>query len=203
MSDPVENLCSRFCRDCIHRDPNHNYCIYILNTNKRRPCPAGNGCTVKEIEMGKATIWNPETDAELLRMRADGVKIADCAEHFAVAEITVQNRLKKLGATKTVKTNKSAPKPAETADLTPNVPNPVRIETPEQDVVNHPAHYTAGGIECIDAIRAATTGLIGFEAYCTGTVIKYLWRWKHKNGLEDLRKAGVYLDWLMQEVANE
>ena len=145
--------------------------------------------------MGKATIWNPETDAELLRMRADGMKIADCADHFAVAEITVQNRLKKLGATKTVKrANKPAPEPEKTLPTEPE---------PAEDVVNHPAHYTAGGIECIDAIRAATTGLVGFEAYCTGTVLKYIWRWRRKNGIEDLRKAGVYLDWLMQEVANE
>ena len=64
---------------------------------------------------------------------------------------------------------------------------------PEDDPVNHPSHYTQGGIECIDAIKAATTGLVGFEGYCTGNIIKYLWRWKHKNGLEDLRKAGWYL----------
>ena len=68
------------------------------------------------------------------------------------------------------------------------------------DVVNHPNHYTFGGIECIDAIRAVTSGLNGFEAYCTGTVLKYLWRWKHKNGLEDLEKAEVYLRWLIEEV---
>jgi hypothetical protein len=68
------------------------------------------------------------------------------------------------------------------------------------DVVNHPNHYTFGGIECIDAIRVVTSGLSGFEAYCTGTVLKYLWRWKHKNGLEDLKKAEVYLRWLIEEV---
>ena len=56
------------------------------------------------------------------------------------------------------------------------------------------------GIECIDAIRVVTSGLSGFEAYCTGTILKYLWRWKHKNGLEDLKKAEVYLRWLIEEV---
>lgn len=68
------------------------------------------------------------------------------------------------------------------------------------DVVNHPNHYTFGSIECIDAIRVVTSGLNGFEAYCAGTVLKYLWRWKHKNGLEDLKKAEVYLRWLIEEV---
>ncbi|MCY9758950.1 DUF3310 domain-containing protein [Paenibacillus alvei] len=64
----------------------------------------------------------------------------------------------------------------------------------QNDAVNHPFHYTAGGIECIDAIEAATIQLSGIEAVCTGNAIKYLWRWKLKNGVEDLRKARFYLD---------
>ena len=67
------------------------------------------------------------------------------------------------------------------------------------DAVNHPAHYTQGSIECIDAIRVATTGLNGFEGYYTGNIMKYLWRWKLKNGVEDLEKAKWYLDRLIQE----
>ena len=67
------------------------------------------------------------------------------------------------------------------------------------DVVNHPAHYTAGGVECIDAIAAATTGLEGIEAACTANAIKYLWRWKRKNGQEDLRKARWYINHLLGE----
>lgn len=63
----------------------------------------------------------------------------------------------------------------------------------EQDVVNHPQHYTQGGIECIDALEAATTGLTGIEAVCTANAIKYLWRWKRKNGVEDLKKAVWYI----------
>ena len=66
------------------------------------------------------------------------------------------------------------------------------------DPVNHPTHYTQGGIECIDAIAAALTGLSGEEAYDTGAAIKYLWRWKHKNGAEDLKKARWYIDRLIE-----
>ena len=62
------------------------------------------------------------------------------------------------------------------------------------DNVNHPAHYTAGEIECIDAIHAAL-GPDGFRAYCLGNVIKYNWRHRLKNGAEDLRKARVYQEW--------
>ena len=66
------------------------------------------------------------------------------------------------------------------------------------DNVTHPSHYTQGGIECIDAIEAAVTGLTGMEAVCTAQCIKYLWRWKRKNGLEDLLKARWYLDRLIE-----
>lgn len=63
--------------------------------------------------------------------------------------------------------------------------------------VNHPSYYTAGKVECIDAIEAAVTGLVGLEAVCTANVIKYLWRWKLKNGAEDLQKAKWYLEKLI------
>ena len=69
------------------------------------------------------------------------------------------------------------------------------------DVVNHPSHYTAGKVECIDALEAATTGLQGIEAVCTANAIKYLWRWKQKNGQEDLRKARWYINRLLGEEA--
>src|SRR5690606_10257846 len=64
-------------------------------------------------------------------------------------------------------------------------------------VVHHPAHHTAGKVECIDAIEAATTGIEGIQAVCTANVIKYVWRWRRKNGVEDLCKARWYLDKLI------
>ena len=67
------------------------------------------------------------------------------------------------------------------------------------DNVNHPAHYT-GKIECIDAIECATKGLNGFEGALTGNIIKYVWRWKKKNGVEDLKKARWYLDKLISRL---
>jgi hypothetical protein len=63
----------------------------------------------------------------------------------------------------------------------------------KEDMVNSPSHYTQGSIECIDAIAQVVKDLHGMEAMCTGNAIKYLWRWKHKNGVEDLKKAQWYL----------
>jgi hypothetical protein len=65
------------------------------------------------------------------------------------------------------------------------------------DNVNHPSHYTQGKIECIDAIEESTKGLLGIAAVCVANVIKYIWRYKFKNGIEDLKKARWYLDKLI------
>lgn len=67
------------------------------------------------------------------------------------------------------------------------------------DNVNHPAHYTSGGIECIEAIKASMTAE-QYRGYLKGNTLKYLWRYDQKGGLEDLQKAKVYLNWLIQEV---
>lgn len=71
------------------------------------------------------------------------------------------------------------------------------------DNVNHPAHYTQGGVECIDALAAAVINLQGLEAVCTANAIKYLWRWKEKNGVEDLRKAKWYIDKLIDKMGGK
>lgn len=67
------------------------------------------------------------------------------------------------------------------------------------DNVNKPAHYQ-GKVECIDAIESAVEGLEGIEAVCTANVIKYVYRWKKKNGKEDLLKAKWYLEKLIKEI---
>jgi len=61
-----------------------------------------------------------------------------------------------------------------------------------EDMVNHPPHYNKNGIETIDAIESATGE--GFEYYLQGNILKYLWRYRYKNGAEDLKKARWYLD---------
>ncbi len=91
------------------------------------------------------------------------------------------------------------------------------------DMVNHPPHYQSeNGIECIDAIQAALSPedplevQIGGDHYkalaiepveyihangigfCEGSAIKYLTRWKSKNGVQDLEKAKHFIDILIQ-----
>ena len=65
------------------------------------------------------------------------------------------------------------------------------------DTVHRPDHYTAGGIETIDFIKAKLGD--GFVSYCIGNVLKYVSRYAKKNNpVEDLEKAKVYLEWAIE-----
>lgn len=79
------------------------------------------------------------------------------------------------------------------------VPWATKEEAPviQEDVVNHPAHYTDGGIECIEAIEASLT-IQEYRGYLKGNIQKYVWRERHKGGTESLKKAQWYLDRLIQ-----
>lgn len=64
----------------------------------------------------------------------------------------------------------------------------------------NPSHYKQGEIECIDALEAATVNKTGIEAVCTANIIKYLWRYENKNGIEDVKKAEWYLKKLLNQL---
>ena len=64
------------------------------------------------------------------------------------------------------------------------------------DVVNHPPHYTDGTIECIEAIEAQLTPE-EFRGHLKANCVKYIWRERHKGGVESLKKAQWYLNRLV------
>lgn len=77
------------------------------------------------------------------------------------------------------------------------------VDDPDYTVVNHPNHYISEtGLETIDVIEAFTFDLKGIEAVCTANILKYICRWKNKNGLQDLKKAQWYLERLIDHVKN-
>jgi hypothetical protein len=75
----------------------------------------------------------------------------------------------------------------------------VEAANQEQDSVNHPSHYGQGSIEAITYIEDFLT-TEEFIGYLRGNIAKYLHRWRYKNGLEDLKKAQVYLNWMIESV---
>ena len=84
--------------------------------------------------------------------------------------------------------------------------HPMPLKTVQQiaeDLVNHPPHYNKGKVECIDAIESAVSDLHGIEAVCTANAIKYLYRWKTKDGVESLKKARWYLDRLINTLEDK
>ena len=73
----------------------------------------------------------------------------------------------------------------------------------KKDMVNHPPHYISEtGLETINVIEAFTFDLKGIEAVDTANIIKYICRWKHKNGVQDLEKAQWYLNHLINHVTD-
>lgn len=74
------------------------------------------------------------------------------------------------------------------------------VDNVVNDPVNHPSHYQGNGVECIDCIASAVSGLDGFHGFCAGNAIKYIFRFSHKNGVEDLRKAEWYIDRLIKAI---
>lgn len=72
-----------------------------------------------------------------------------------------------------------------------------------EDPVNHPSHYTSGGIECLDALEASMTP-IEYAGFLKGQVFKYIWRYRLKGKpVQDLKKARFYLDRLIQITEKE
>lgn len=88
----------------------------------------------------------------------------------------------------------------------------------QKEAVSNPSHYTGGGIECKDALRAmmgtsyclqprANGGNVENMApiafYWWGCAFKYLWRWTRKNGIQDLEKCKQCIDYLIAEVEDK
>lgn len=85
---------------------------------------------------------------------------------------------------------------ASELEMAPTEPAPA----PQDDPVNHPSHYTQGGIECLDAIKASMSPE-EYAGMLKGQVLKYVWRYRLKGQpAQDLKKAQFYLGRLIEEV---
>ena len=117
----------------------------------------------------------------------DGVLGRVDVDQYDIPKITAEELTR---AVDSVKMGSIAPK----VDYNPIIDNKV----------SHPNHYQSkSGLECKDVIEAATEDLVGYEAVYTANIIKYIWRWKKKNGDEDLRKAKQYIDFILDKHLKE
>ncbi|EIA8571052.1 DUF3310 domain-containing protein [Listeria monocytogenes] len=76
----------------------------------------------------------------------------------------------------------------------------ISMKNENNDNVNNPAHYIAGGIETLDYIKAKVKD---YPSYVAGNILKYVSRYEHKNGIEDLKKAQFYLNDLIEWMESE
>ncbi len=77
-----------------------------------------------------------------------------------------------------------------------------------ENLVEHPSHYSGDGkIECMDAMRSMMSGdayaLPAIAAHWWAEAFKYIWRWRRKGGVQDLRKCRQCIGYLIDEIEGE
>lgn len=170
------------CKDCIFKEPynGRKICILLFAYNN------------SVAEGVKAKLKDMKEKQEESSVQSE--KIKETTTLYVKSPLSAEEFEKHL---KAILPQKLALEPL-------NLPKEDRaIKMPESskhDNVNHPKHYCKSGLECIDAIRAAVSNLPPFEAVCVANIIKYAWRYKDKNGLEDVKKAAKYLQLLQEEM---
>ena len=182
--------------------------IYLKAHDECLKYPKCKGCLFREVFEGREICLLNETDyppvARMIRKKLKSMEEKQ-EEHsippknvevkttfYAKAPISAEELEKQL---KALLPKKLTLEPLPKEDRAIKMP-----ESSKHDNVNCPKHYCKGGVESIDFVRAAVSNLSGFEAVCVANIIKYMWRYKEKNGLEDVMKAAKYLEWLQEEV---
>ena len=169
------------CKECPFREVFGGTPICLLNETGN--CLVAK-CVSKKLEcMGEKQEVKPSVPPK---------NVKSITTLYAKAPISAEEFEKQL---KALLPNKVALEPLPKEDRAIKMP-----EASKPDNVNCPKHYCKGGVESIDFVKAAVSNLSGFEAVCVANIIKYMWRYKEKNGLEDVMKAAKYLEWLQEEV---
>lgn len=174
-----ECLTNNYCKDCVFSEPfkGDEVCIF-------------DHVGVIEVEKSiKAKLKDIEEKQEEHSVPPKNVEVT--TTFCAKAPISSEELEKHI---KALLPQKLALEPLPKEDRAIKMP-----ESSKPDNVNRPKHYLKGGLECIQVIKAQLTPE-QYKGYLYGNVLKYMWRWQDKNGLEDLRKAAKYLEWLQEEV---
>jgi hypothetical protein len=192
--EPFEcSVCGKMCRMEIERFNLFTEAQISTAIFKCRECSGGIGRGRSSDELKNVT------KEQLEQWIADSLTKKEMCKRLKCHPPALQRRLRMFGLLTVIDTKPNEPVSQHHADDTqhndhiPDVSN----------MVEHPPHYTQGGIECIDAIEAAVEGLPGRQAYLVGNIIKYVWRYMRKNGVEDLLKAKWYLERLIALVSQK
>ena len=144
---------------------------------------------------------------DYIRMRQRGMSIVNIADSFDRSKHSVRSSVKAWGLLEWEPGQPVPEQPKKQTQHKNTKPNTTAQDTQHNgdhtqhnnqlpdftQMVEHPPHYTAGKVECIDAIESAVEGLTPQEAVHVANILKYVWRFKRKNGKQDLQKAAWYL----------
>jgi len=185
----VKTTDALYCGGCEYYGRSTCTCDYYLNTGKRRPCPAGNGCKVrctrKEANMAKAT-WDTEAGYQMF---LDGCSDAVIGAAVGVAASTVNYYKRKHWIPDSSEggvTTTRAPTITEKED------SPMSEKTTRNIDSQNPNLY--------EIVEAATCDLKGIRAICTANAIQSLWNWK---SAYDLQRARANIEYLLKRLGEE
>ena len=178
-----ECLTNNYCKDCVFSEP----------FNGDEVCIFDRIGVIEVANSVRAKLKDMEGKQEESSVPQENVKVT--TTFYAKAPISAEELDKRI---KELLPQKLALEPLPKEDRAIKMP-----VSSKPDNVNRPKHYCKGGVESIELVKAAVSNLSGFEAVCVANIIKYMWRYKEKNGLEDVMKAAKYLEWLQEEVKNE
>lgn len=174
-----ECLTNNYCKDCVFRDFYNGKDVCILDLLHSDSVAESVRAILNDMEEKQEEHSVPPKNVE--------VTTTFCAKAPISAE-ELEKRIKELLPQKLA------------LELLPKEDRAIKMPVSSKpDNVNRPKHYCKGGLECIQVIKAQLTPE-QYKGYLYGNVLKYMWRWPDKNGLEDLRKAAKYLEWLQEEV---
>ena len=192
--EPFEcSVCGKMCRMEIERFNLFTDAQISTAIFKCRGCSGGGGRGRSSEELKNVT------KKQLERFIADGLTKKEMCKRLKCHPPALQRRLRMFGLLTAIDTQHNDAQTQHKAEDTKH-----KDHIPDvSNMVDHPPHYTTGGIECIDAIEAAVEGLPGRQAYLVDNIIKYVWRYMRKNGVEDLLKAKWYLERLIALVSQK
>lgn len=185
------------CYGCLYHSPTTNTCDFILIEDRRRPCPPGAECTVRQGKEGKKKMGKPRWDTELGRLLwLEGKTDAQIAAEMGVAPNTVLHQRRKWEKTTT------RPEPAASAQETEPVPELAQMLTEpptqaEKDTSPSPSVSMSTPEGVYNILEEATKTKRGIEAICTADAILCLWNW---DSADDLRRARAAIDHLIRRL---
>ena len=206
------------CLRCIYFGLSTRTCDYILIEGHRRPCPPGDGCTVRRTRKDM-NMRTPKWDTELGRLLwLEGKSDGEIADELHIPTSSVTSYRRRHWEKQFIRKEDAPPGPPDDAGEEAEERDaeggtavmeaaPAVIDTQktvirnEENVMDEEKTNAATEgrkpLEVYDVLEAATADMKGIQTICTADAIMCLWNWDSK---EDLLKARSSIDYLLRRL---